>query len=141
MFKRILLPIDLTESEMTARAVARAAPLAAAWDSDIRVVNVQSLLPIKFLDYAPKNFDAEIRRGLAEEIAAVAAQLNRPAGRISTTVRFGPVYQNVLAEADDWSADLIILCSHRPGMDRFLIGSNASAMVRHANCSVLVLRP
>jgi universal stress protein F len=45
-----------------------------------------------------------------------------------------------LAEADEWGSDIIILCSHRPTMAAYLIGSNAKTIVRHAKCSVLVVR-
>lgn len=140
MYRKILLPIDITEPEMTDRALAVAQPLAKAFDSDIRLVNVQSLLPIAFLDYVPENFDLQVRRGLEKEMAAVAAKIDYARERLSTKVLFGPVYQKVLAEAEDWGADLIVLCSHRPGMDRFLIGSNATTIVNHAQCSVLVVR-
>ena len=140
MYRKILLPIDITEPEMTDRAISVAQELAKAFDSDMRVVNVQSLLPIAFLDYVPENFNVQVRRGLEKEIAAVAAKIDRAPERVSTTLLFGPVYQKVLAEAEEWGADLIVLCSHRPGMDRFLIGSNATTIVNHAQCSVLVVR-
>ena len=37
-------------------------------------------------------------------------------------------------------ADLIIIGSHRPAMSTYLLGSNATTVVRHAGCSVLVVR-
>jgi universal stress protein F len=140
MFTKILLPVDLAEEKMTKYAVGYAEALAKAFDADIRLVNVQSLTPIAFLDYTPKDFDENIRRGLEGELAAIAASIDYAPERISTTLLFGPVYQHVLAEAESWGSDIIVLCSHRPGMERFLIGSNASAIVRHATCPVLVLR-
>lgn len=140
MFKRILVPIDLTEQALTAQALSVAEALAKNFDSDMRLVNIQSLVPISMIDYVPDNFDQSIRIGLQNEIAAVAAKCKRPPKRISTTILFGPVYQNILAEARDWAADAIIIGSHRPGAERFLIGSNASAVVRHATCSVVVVR-
>ena len=45
-----------------------------------------------------------------------------------------------LAEAEDWGADLIVVGSHRPTMATYLLGSNAKTIVRHAKCSVLVVR-
>lgn len=140
MYRKILLPIDITEPAMTDRAISVGQELAKAFDSEMRLVNVQSLLPIAFLDYVPENFDLQVRNGLEKEIAAVAAKIDYAPQRVSTIVLFGPVYQKVLAEAEAWGADLIVLCSHRPGMDRFLIGSEATAIVNHARCSVLVVR-
>jgi universal stress protein F len=140
MFKKILLPIDLAEPKMTASAISRAGTLAKCFESELRLVSVQSLVPIAFLDYVSGDFDGEIRRGLEKEIADIAAKIDCPRERVSTIVLFGPIYHKVLDEAKDWGADVIILCSHRPEMARFLIGSNASAIVRHANCSVVVIR-
>jgi universal stress protein F len=140
MFKKILVPVDLAEPQMTKLAARHVEGLAKAFDAEVRLVNVQSLTPVKLLDYLPQDFDETIRRGLESELAAVAAQIDRPATHISTALLFGPIYQSALAEAERWKSDLIVLCSHRPGMDRFLIGSNASAIVRYATCPVLVVR-
>ncbi len=68
------------------------------------------------------------KRSLEKEIAALAAGVNYPTERISTVVLFGPVYQKVLAEAEEWGAEVVVVGSHRTGMDRFLIGSNAGAI-------------
>jgi universal stress protein F len=140
MFTKVLVPVDLSETKMTDYAARSAQVLAKAFDADIRLVNVQSLVPVSFLDYVPQDFNETVRRGLEAELAAVAARIDRAPERISTILLFGPIYQNILSEAERWGSDIIVLCSHRPGVDRFLIGSNASAVVRHATCSVLVLR-
>ncbi|WP_363345671.1 universal stress protein [Methylocystis echinoides] len=140
MFTKILVPLDLSEPQMSNHAVRYAEALGKAFDSDLRLVNVQSLVPVTFLDYIPRDFDEATRRALENELAAIAADIDRPPERISTVLRFGPIYQTILNEAESWGSDAIVLCSHRPGMERFLIGSNASAIVRHATCSVLVLR-
>jgi nucleotide-binding universal stress UspA family protein len=138
MYRRILLPIDLAEPDLTERSTKEGGmPARACAGSELRLVNVRS----HFLDYSPAAFDEnEIRAGIEKEMAAVAAQIDYAPERISTVVLFGHVYLKVLAEADEWNADLIVLCSHRLSMDRFLIGSNAQAIVSHAICSVLVVR-
>jgi universal stress protein F len=140
MFKKILVPIDLAEPGMMQPAIDHAVALAKACDSELRLINVQSLIPVAFLDYVPEDFDRDIRSGIERELATIAAKLDYPPGRVSSAVLFGPVYHKILGEADDWRADLIVLCPHRPSMARFLIGSNASAILRHAKCSVLVVR-
>jgi len=44
-------------------------------------------------------------------------------------------------QAKDWRADLIVLGSHgRSGIKRWILGSVAEAVVRHAPCSVEVAR-
>jgi universal stress protein A len=47
----------------------------------------------------------------------------------------------ILSVAEEWLPDLIVLGSHgRKGVDRFLMGSVAESVARHASCSVLIVR-
>jgi nucleotide-binding universal stress UspA family protein len=44
--------------------------------------------------------------------------------------------------ADEIKADLLVLGTHdHSGLERFLLGSIAETLMRHARCSVLVVRP
>jgi nucleotide-binding universal stress UspA family protein len=52
----------------------------------------------------------------------------------------GSIYHEVLHEVEDMGADLVVVGSHRPSMRSYLLGSNAATIVRHATCSVLVVR-
>ena len=63
-----------------------------------------------------------------------------PKERVSAVVRLGSVYHEVLAEAEQAGADIVVVGSHRPTMATYLLGSNATQIVRHAECSVLVVR-
>jgi nucleotide-binding universal stress UspA family protein len=63
-----------------------------------------------------------------------------PKERVSTAVLSGGVYHELLRDAAEWRADLIVVGSHRPIMSDYLLGSNAKTIVRHAQCSVLVVR-
>jgi nucleotide-binding universal stress UspA family protein len=57
-----------------------------------------------------------------------------------TEPRESPV-RAVLATADMWGADLIVLGSHgRRGFDRYVIGSVSESVALHAHCSVEVVR-
>lgn len=42
--------------------------------------------------------------------------------------------------ANKHEIDCIVLASHKPGMKEFFLGSTAALVVRHAHCSVHVLR-
>jgi universal stress protein F len=140
MLRKLLLPIDLAQSDFATRAIEHAQRLAKPFDSELRLVNVQSLVPLRFVDYVAEDFEKHIRKALEAELAALAAGIDLPKDRVSSVLLFGPVHDCVLDEAERWGADLIVISSHRPGMDRFLIGSIASALVKRAKCSVLVLR-
>jgi nucleotide-binding universal stress UspA family protein len=60
---------------------------------------------------------------------------------METRVGTGSASRGILQLAEQVEADLIVLASHRPEMRDWLIGANASRVVRHARCSVLVVRP
>ncbi len=140
MFRTILVPIDLDEPEITRFALEKAAALAEWSGAALRLVNVQRLLPATFMDFAPADFDTQQKADAEAGLAALVARLHMPHDRVSTVVRTGGVYPEVLAEAETWGADLIVIGSHRPAMSTYLLGSNAKTIVRHAKCSVLVLR-
>jgi nucleotide-binding universal stress UspA family protein len=140
MYKKILIPVDLSETEMSQIAIDAALALGQGDKAALRLINVQPLVPVAFVDYIPPNFDNDMRELAEKDLAGVAARVNLPQDRISSTVRFGAVYPEVLAEADDWGADLIVVGSHRPTMSTYLLGSNANTIVRHAKSSVLVVR-
>jgi len=55
-------------------------------------------------------------------------------------VRSGKPGSTILTSADECGADLIIIGSHKPGLEDYFLGSTASRVVRHAQCSVLVMR-
>lgn len=55
-------------------------------------------------------------------------------------VRVGSVYREILDTAEELDAYLIILGAQRPSVKDFLLGTNAARVVRHAKCSVLVMR-
>ena len=55
-------------------------------------------------------------------------------------MQIGPVHHEVLEEAKEFGADLIVMSSHDPGLRTYFIGSNAAQVVRHAHCSVMVVR-
>jgi nucleotide-binding universal stress UspA family protein len=140
MFKKILVPVDLAEVDVAQPALDRAVTLADMTGADIRLVYVRSILPVTFMEYVPPSFDEEQQQDAEKKLAELAGQLKLPAPRASSAVRMGSVYNEVLAEAAKFGADLIVVGSHRPGMATYLLGSNASTIVRHAPSSVLVVR-
>ncbi len=139
MFKKILLPVDLEEAELTRQAIEAAVEIASP-DAELRLVNVQTMLPATFVEYGPPDYEGEVRLVAEKQIAETAAKIDYPRERVSTIVRIGAVYDEALTEAGEWGADLIVICSNRPTLATYLLGSNAAKIVRHATCSVLVVR-
>jgi nucleotide-binding universal stress UspA family protein len=140
MFKKILIPIDLTESAISKSALDASVELGLTSKGALRLVTVETLLPASFMEYVPPEFDKSQEERALQALEQISAGLAFPKDSISHNVRFGGIYVEILAEAEEWGADLIVIGSHRPSMATYLIGSNAKTIVRHAKCSVLVIR-
>ncbi len=140
MYKRIILAVDLAEATETPKGLAEALELAKAWGGSLRLVNVQPVVPATFMEYVPADFDAEQTKRATEALNDLVAKIDLPADRKSSAARAGGIYHELLEEASEWGADLIVVASHRPVMSDYLLGSNAKTIVRHAQCSVLVVR-
>ena len=59
---------------------------------------------------------------------------------VKQSVRDGSIYREILDEAKQTKADVIIMASHQPSLKSYLLGVNAARVVRHAQCSVYVVR-
>ncbi|WP_294608870.1 universal stress protein [Roseovarius sp.] len=78
--------------------------------------------------------------------AALGAARDRLAERVApfpgvkTRLITGHSGRAITDFAREWGADCIVIGSHKPGLSDFLLGSTAARVVRHAPCSVHVLR-
>ena len=140
MFNSILVPIDLADTDLAKPAIATAATLSQTWSGAVRLLNVLPMTPVMLAEYVPADFDAQQRQSAEEAIAKLAQDSGFEAARLSTVVRQGGIYHEVLEEADLMQADLIVMVSHRPALKTYFLGSNAGHVVRYAACSVLVVR-
>jgi nucleotide-binding universal stress UspA family protein len=140
MFNSILVPLDLADTDLARPAIATAATLSQSWKGKIRLLNVMQMTPVMLAEYVPADFDVQQRQTSEEALAIVAQESGIEADRISTAVRQGGIYHEILEEAATVKADLIVMTSHRPAMRTYFLGSNAGHVVRYAKCSVLVVR-
>jgi nucleotide-binding universal stress UspA family protein len=140
MFKSILVPIDLADTDLAKPAIATAATLSSTYSGAVRLLNVLAMTPVMLAEYVPPDFDVQQRQTSEEALAIVARESGIEPSRISTTVRQGGIYHEILEEAAALHADLIVMTSHRPAMRTYFLGSNAGHVVRYAKCSVLVVR-
>ncbi len=140
MFKTILVPVDLAEPHLAKPAIDTAVAMARASSGSVRLINVLPMTPVMLAEYVPPDFDDQQRKSAEESLAALARDCGLGAEQVSSVVRQGGIYHEVIEEAKTLPADLIVMTSHRPDMRSYFLGSNAGHMVRYATCSVLVLR-
>ena len=141
MFGKILLPIDIAEPEIAKQAIDAAVAMARAFNSQIRLIHVTSPIVIASpMAVIPQSVYDELGVYEKSELDRMAASIDRPKGTVTAVVRIGGVYPELLAEAAQWPADLIIVGAHKRSMATYLLGSSAAAIVRHASCTVMVVR-
>lgn len=139
MYRSILVPVDLNEASSWAKAIPAAVSLCQCFKASLTLCTVvpdgRLMLDAQ---WSPIGFD--------ELLEKVRARLNslgdtiQGAGPIRRHVETGSIYAGILDIASRIGADLIVLAAHRPAMKDYLLGTNAARVVRHARCSVLVVR-
>jgi nucleotide-binding universal stress UspA family protein len=90
--------------------------------------------------FVPDNFAADLNTQAKAKLDALADTLTEAGLRTKTLVASGNTYVETLAAADKLKADLIVIGAGRDELKDFLLGPSAARVVRHADCSVLVVR-
>ncbi len=145
---RIVVGVDY--SEPGALALEAALVLALERDGMVYAVTVAEGLPptrpAEESEDAAQAFEAEGRSTLEDYLAEHVARFES-AGvrfnkkRIAATLDFGDPADCILNLARETDADLVIVGTHgRKGLDRLLVGSVATQVLRTATCPVLVMR-
>jgi nucleotide-binding universal stress UspA family protein len=141
MYKEILLPIDLNSIDSQGKAVETAIGLAQAFGSR---VHVQTIVPDFGLplvaSYFPEGFESKALENANQALHDFVKRSFPPDVTVQHIVSHGSIYQEILHCAKEVGAELIVMASHRPDIEDYLIGPNASRVTRHADCSVLVVR-
>src|SRR5690348_16710494 len=114
MFKSILVPIDLADTDLAKPAIATAATLAQTWRGAVRLLNVLPTTPVMRAECVPGDVDSQQPQTCEEALAIVAREPGIDPAHISTVVRQGGIYHETLEEAAGVKADLIVMTSHRP---------------------------
>ncbi len=143
---KILLAIDGSKySEAAAENLSSAFRLQGTEVLVLQVVEplVFSSPPQMGRGYAPEMAERlQDQLAQAKESVAHTAEILRKTGfKTDSRVVEDEVRTGILAAAEDYTADLIVLGSHgEKGLRKFLLGSVAEYVARHAHCSVLVVR-
>jgi nucleotide-binding universal stress UspA family protein len=143
MYKRVLMADD--GSEPGAAALQEAIKIAGASGGELRIVYVTQR-PVSY-GYAIVNLEA-VKQSLRDEgqqILDRAAARAREAGvNVATQLIEAddvPIARALAHNAQTWGADLIVMGTHgRRGLDHFMLGSVAEAVLRVATTPVLMVR-
>lgn len=136
LYQSILIPIDVAHPEMAPEIFDQAQKLLQP-GGKITVIHVLPDIPSYVSTELPDGVLLMTAQSAGKKIKEIIEAANIDA---DTKILSGQTSRAILATGKDIEADLIIVASHRPGLSDYLLGSTAARLVRHAQCSVLVIR-
>ncbi len=145
MYAKILVPVD--GSETSTRGLNEAIRLAKAQGSQLLLVHIVNELILEY-SYSPgvyaTNLIEMLVKGGKEVLDAAAAAAKREGVKADTVLveSIGGVAADlILAQSQQWPADLIVMGTHgRRGLARLAMGSDAEQVVRAAMVPVMLVR-
>lgn len=144
MYQNIMLPVDLNDETSWSVSLPVAVEFCKKFNAKLHVVTVvpgmavpvggyyEGYVPTDWLEKAIEGAKDALTKFVGEQ---VPAEINA-----DPIVRDGVIYDQILATAEENNCDLILMGSHHPELKDYLLGSNAGRVVRHADCSVMVVR-
>ncbi|NOD63414.1 MULTISPECIES: universal stress protein [unclassified Ruegeria] len=143
MTRSVLCAIDISNGEIDVPVLQKAAALADLEGAQLDVVTV---LPDFGESWVSGFFEPDFHDKAFEEAQATLTSLCVKAlgsernESIRHVVATGTAYQEILKTAEGAGSDLIVIGAHKPDFKDYLLGPNASRVVRHSSVSVYVVR-
>lgn len=141
MFKDILFPVDVGDEASWQRTLPAAIDICRSFGAALHVITVvpefKSALVAQFF---PEHYEESVRVTAQEKLHQFTQQHVPEDIPRQHILAVGTVYRQILAAAERISADLIIIGAHHAELEDYLLGTNTARVVRHAECSVLVVR-
>ncbi len=149
MTEKVLVPIDLADQETGRKTIAEGVIQARARDAQLIVMTVVPDL-MSGLDFryairgemgGSEDYDLKvIVREALQRLNEIVAEETPSGMKVETIARHGTAYEEILNVAKKIGATQIVMGAHRPSLADYLIGPTTARVVRHAECSVNVLR-
>ncbi|MGH1460456.1 MAG: universal stress protein [Neptuniibacter sp.] len=140
MFKKILVPVDLSHEDQILKLINVATTLAGGLDSELHLLYVdQSLIHSAGYPHLDEQRFVDHRNDAKTKMTNLLAHLpENLTGK--SHCREGTAHDQILETAQELQVDAIAMMARKPGISSYFIGSNAERVVRHAPCSVFVIR-
>ncbi len=135
MYKKILVPVAFDHRPNTGVAMEVARKLLSE-GGRIVALHVMETMPGYIEHYIPPEHVREARDAAKASLVAEIGGVKD----VETELLEGPPGATITDYARDHDVDCIVIASHKPGLTDYLLGSTAARVVRHAPCSVHVVR-
>jgi len=138
MFSKTLIPIDLNNDEKSVELIKKASKLR----------NIKKIILLHVLEKIPEQITSDFSEATEnsdifdaeQELKLILSRANIPNKLTKIVVIEGNSCEQIIDASNKYKVDLILLCSHRTGLEKYILGSTATKVVKLAKCSVLVER-
>lgn len=140
MFKKILVPIDVDYPKTAAAVYRKVATIAKLSDAEIRLVSV---MPGFGMPIVASYISDEVRKEATDRFKESLEKFieNNCDEPVSSRIRTGKNWEEIIKASDKWGADLIVVYhNRRREINEVFSGSCSQRVSDNANCSVLRLR-
>jgi len=138
MFSKILVPIDLSNTDNSVELIEKASKLGKI--KKIILLHVLEKIPEQIKDDFPEVLESNDISDAEQELKLILSRVNVPNELTKIVVLEGNPCEQIIDTSNEYDVDLIILDSSRTGLEKYILGSTATKVVKHAKCSVLVKR-
>lgn len=135
MYRNILVPVSL-DADRDAHSALDVAQTLCAQDGKISILHVVEHLPQYTEDLLPKDHFEIAKAAISQKLKPLVEGVQKASVKIVE----GHSGRTILDYATSNGMDCIVIASHRPGLQDYLLGSTAARVVRHAACAVHVIR-
>lgn len=135
MYNHVLVAVSIDE-DRDAQAALQAAQTLSGGSGKITILHVVEHLP----QYAQNLLPDDHLQTAKSRISELLAPLVDTAKNAELVIVEGHSGRTIVDYAGNHRVDCIVVASHRPGLQDVFLGSTAARVVRHAECSVHVVR-
>lgn len=141
MFKNIIIPVDLADKQSLKAILPSVLNFVNAFNSKIHLIHIMPDFGMKMVeDYLPKHWMSEQKTRYNKIFDEIVEKYVPNDVDITCHIGRGAIYDEVIKYSEQINADLIMISAVRPQLRDYMLGPNASKIVRHSSVSVLVIR-
>lgn len=141
MFKNIIIPVDLSDKQSLKAVFPPALNFVNAFGSKLHLVHIMPDFGMKLVeDYLPRHWMSDQKQKYLKQFEEIVDKYVPTGVGVDHYIGRGAIYDEVIKYSESVSADLIIISAVRPQLRDYMLGPNASKIVRHSSISVMVVR-
>ncbi len=141
MFKNIVIPVDLSDKQSIKAIFPPALSFVNAFGSKIHLVHIMPDFGMRIVeDYLPRHWMSDQKDKYNKLFNEIIKKFVPKEVDVRFFIGRGAIYDQVINYSAKVNADLIMFFAVRPQLRDYMLGPNASKIVRHSSVSVMVIR-